>query len=378
MNKKIKITYLITGLHTGGAEMIIYRMLKTALEQDYDDEFKFQVISIVPPAEIGDKIKELGVEVKSLNAESKLNPLIAWRLFSLLRQEQPEILHTFLFHANILGRIIGKMAGVPKVVSAIRNEYFGSKLREKMIKLTKNLCDYTTIVSQYTAGKMIEKGIIAEENYKVITNGVDIDALNSEDKKQKQKIKTNLNLDKKNPVLVSVGSLTEQKGFSSLIKAIDKLEEKYDDIFLIILGSGPKQKELEQLIQKLDLQQHVKLVGRKDNVRDYLQLADVFVLSSLWEGMPNALLEAQAVGLPSVATRVSGVSEIIDNEENGVIVEPNSEGALIRGIEAILDQMKEDKEAIKTAAQQKIKQGFSLESMTKDYINFYKNLVQEK
>jgi glycosyltransferase involved in cell wall biosynthesis len=376
--KKIKITYLITGLHTGGAEMIIYRMLKTALEQDYDDEFKFQVISIVPTAEIGDKIKELGIEVKSLNAESKSNPLIAWRLYSLLRQEQPDILHTFLFHANVLGRIIGKIAGVPKIVSAIRNEYFGNKLREKILKITKHLCDHTTVVSEYTAGKMIEKGVIAEKNYKVITNGVDIEALTSENKKQKQKIKTNLNLDKKDPVLVSVGSLTEQKGFSYLIKAIDKLKEKYEDIFLMILGSGPKQKELKQLIQKLDLQQEVELVGRKDNVKDYLQLADIFMLSSLWEGMPNALLEAQAVGLPSVATRVSGISEIIDDGENGVIVEPNSEGALISGIETILDQIKEDEGAIKTAAQQKIKQEFSLESMTEDYISFYKNLAKKK
>jgi len=376
MKNKTKITYLITGLHTGGAEIVLFRLLKTAVKQRYNEQFEFQVISIVPSAEIGEKIKDLGVEVTSLEAKSKLNPLITYRLYKKLKNQQPDILHTFLFHANVLGRIVGKIAGIEHIVSAIRNEYFGSKIREKIVKWTKNLCDHTTVVSQYTADKLEKRGVISSKN-KVITNGVNIEELTLEDKETKQQIKKELKLKKKEPIIIGAGSLTEQKGFSYLIKAIARLSDKYPNIFLMILGSGPKKDKLQQLIEKLGVEENVKLLGRQDNVKDYLQLSNIFVLSSLWEGMPNVLLEAQAVGVPSVATKVSGVSEIIDEGKNGVMVEPQSKGALVDGIETILDQM-DTEEAIKKAAKEKIKQEFSLESMTKDYINFYKNLLKQK
>ncbi|MFB6226494.1 MAG: glycosyltransferase [Candidatus Paceibacteria bacterium] len=371
----MKVCFLITGLNTGGAEMVIYRLLKEYKTDKEKDSFDFTVISIVPPEDIGDKIKNLDIEVKSLEAKSKLNPLIAWRLYTLLKEEKPDILHTFLFHANVLGRIIGKLAGVPKIISAIRNEYFGSKMREKLVKLTKSLCDYTTVVSQYTADKMAERGVIAEDSYKVITNGVNIKELKEEDKKEKVEIRKALNLDDKYPIIIGVGSLTEQKGFSYLIKAVKTLSEKYERIFLMILGSGPKETELNKLINELSLKDQVNLVGEKDNVKDYLQLADIFVLSSLWEGMPNVLLEAQAVGLPSVATQVSGVSEIIDDGKNGTMVEPKRKEALVDGIEKTLDQTDKQKEQMRRTAKEKIKQEFSIESMTKKYINLYKKLM---
>jgi len=368
---KIKIIYLITGLKTGGTEIILYKLLKRL------DKEKFEplVISITPIGEIGEKIKKEGFKVLSLNSKFKFDPLIIFRLISILKKEKPKILHTFLFHANFLGEIIGKICKVPIIISSIRSEKFGGKLREKLLKYTKVFSDIIVAVSHKVAEEMIRKKIVSKDKVKVIYNGVDLKEFSFQNKDARKKIREELGINEKQPLLISVGRLVKAKGYPFLIKAMYQLKEKYSDLILIILGEGEDRKKIEDQIKNLKLENNVILLGNKNNVADYLSTADVFVLSSLWEGMPNALLEAMACGLPVVATKVSGIPEIILNEETGLLTEPQNPSDLTKKIDYLLSLPEKKRKEIGEKARNKIKENFSLDKMVRKYENLYENLL---
>ncbi|MCA9059970.1 MAG: glycosyltransferase, partial [Planctomycetaceae bacterium] len=133
-------------------------------------------------------------------------------------------------------------------------------------------------------------------------------------------------------VIGAVGRLSEEKGFDHLINAVSHLIREGHQIGLLIAGDGPLKQQLQQQINQLDLQSHVRLLGFLNDPRQLYQAVDLFVLSSLREGLPNVVLEAMASGRPVVATRCNGVPAIIEDNRNGLIVEPNDPVALMTAI----------------------------------------------
>ena len=316
MDKKTKILYLITGLHVGGAEMVLYRLLKKLNREKYEPV----VVSIIPIVGIGERIEEEGIKILSLNAKFKCNPLIIWRVISIIKKEKPQILHSFLFHANFLGRVIGKLRNVPIIISSIHNEYFGGILREKLLKWTDRFCNITTIVSKGAAERMIDLKVVSKNKLKVIYNGIDLENFPFRKLEARTKIRKELNIEENKKILISVGRLHEAKGCPYLIKAMKILKEKYPHILLIVLGEGPEGKKIEEQIKELKLEKNILLLGQKENISEYLNASDVFVMPSLWEGLPIALLEAMACGLPVVATRVGGVPEVVEDGKSSFLV----------------------------------------------------------
>jgi len=370
-NKKIKILYLITGLKTGGAEIALYRLLKGLNSKEYDAV----VVSIVPISEIGEKIKKGGFKVLSLNSKFKFDPSIIFRLISVFKKERPYILHCFLFHANFLGRIIGKLFKIPIIISSIHNEIFGGKIREKLLKYTDVLSDVTVVISFKVAEKMIREKIVSKNKLRVIYYGIDLKEFSFQNKDARKKIREELGINEKQLLLISVGRLVEAKGYPFLIKAMYKLKEKYSELTLIILGEGEDRKKIEGQTKNLKLENNVLLLGRKDNVADYLNAADIFVLASLWEGMPIAILEAMACGLPVVATKVSGIPEIIFDKETGLLAEPQNLNDLVKKIDYLLSLPDEKRKEMGEKAKNKIKENFSLNKMVREYENLYENLL---
>ncbi len=373
VKNRIKILYFITGLKTGGAEIVLYNLVK-----EIDKErFEPIMISILSLTEVGEKIKKSGIPVLSLNAKFKFNPFIFFRLLSILKKEKPIILHTFLFHTDFLGRIVGKFCKVPIIISSIRNEYIGGSLRERLLQFTDKFADVVVIVSQKVEEKMIKARVVSPQKSIVIYNGIDINKFKFQDEEKRKEIREKFNLKESNKVLISVGRLFKAKGYPYLIEAIKILKEKYPEIVLLILGEGEEREKLEKLIRKDNLDKNIFLLGRKENVADFLNVADVFVLSSLWEGFPNVILEAMACGLPVVATNVGGVEEIIEDNVSGFLVEPKNPSALAKKIEFVLNLNSGKRKEIGKKGRKTIEEKFSLGKMIKSYENLYEKLFKK-
>jgi GalNAc-alpha-(1->4)-GalNAc-alpha-(1->3)-diNAcBac-PP-undecaprenol alpha-1,4-N-acetyl-D-galactosaminyltransferase len=139
------------------------------------------------------------------------------------------------------------------------------------------------------------------------------------------------------PSLIAIGRLHPQKGFDLLLKAFHRIQAKYPDWQITILGEGPMRSELERLRSELKLTDRVHLPGLVTNVPEYLQQADIFVMPSRFEGFPMALCEAMAAGLPVLAADcLSGPSEIVDKGVNGILVKTENVDALAMGLEALM------------------------------------------
>jgi len=356
MNKKIKILYLITGLNTGGAEVVV-RNLSENLNKDY---FNIIVISIIPLGEIGKKVRENGIKVLSLNIKCKYNLFILWKLFKLIKKEAPDILHTHLFHADILGRIVGRLAGVPKIITTIHNINIGSNIREFLMRMTKNFSDYNVAVAKIVAQNAIDKKMAEKNKLTVIYNGVKVSNLQP----------TTYNL---KPIkIVSVGSLTEQKGYKFLIEAAPLVISCLSSVKFIILGEGSERMSLEKQIKENNLEDKVVLKGNVCNVPDYLAEANIFVMPSLWEGFSVALLEAAAASKVIIATDVGGNAEIIKNETNGFLIKPGNADALAEKIKYVLDLPEEKRKKIGENARRVVGEKFSIEKMVGEYKRLYK------
>jgi len=372
MNKKIKILYLITGLKTGGAEVVLYNLVKSL------DRRKFEpiVVSVIPIAEIGKKIQALGAKILSLNARFKYNPFIFFRLISILKKEKPQILHSHLFHAIFLGRVTGRICKVPIIISSIHSKYIGGFLRNRLLQITDRLDDVVTIVSQRAAETIIKSKTVSANKLLVIYNGIDLNKFIFQDKKAKEKVREELNFKKDAKILISVGRLFRAKGYSYLIEAI-KILKKNLNIRLLILGEGEDKRKLETQIRDFNLEKNIFLLGREENVSDYLNTSNIFILASLWEGLPIALLEAMACGLPAVATNVGGTSEIIEDGVSGFLVEPKNSLTLAKKIEYLLSLEPGKRREMGMEGRKIVEEKFSLGKMARNYENLYEKLLSK-
>lgn len=372
MPAKIKILYLITGLNIGGAEIVL-RNLLNGLDKE---RFEPVVLSITPIGEIGEKIREDGFRVLELGVKNKWNFLPILKLVKIIRQEKPTILHCHLFHAIFLGRIIGKFCRVPIIISTIHNEYFGGVLREKLLRYTDRFCNLSTNVSQKAAEIIIQKKIVPANKIEVVYNGINLKDFEIKRNEVCQRIHKELDIKENQPLLVSVGRLTKQKGYVYLFNAIKKVKIKYPNLVLIILGEGKDRGKLEREIKERKLKENIFLLGNKNNVPEYLATADVFVLASLWEGFGLVVAEAMASGLPVIATKVGGIPEIIIDNKNGFLVEAQNSNALTEKIDYVLSLPMDERKKIGRRARQTIEQKFSLENMVHNYEILYQRLLK--
>ncbi len=360
-DNKIKVLHLITGLNTGGAEVVIKDLLLK-----YDKEkFSMSVVSFIPLGPIGKMIRERGGFSYSLNVKFKYNPFPFFTLYKLLKNEKPDVLHTHLFHADIAGRIAGRLAKTPVIMSTFHSIDTGGTARVLLLRMTKSLSHYNIAVATIIKDTIISSNISLKDKTAVIYNGADADKyhLKREHKKKCRDI-------------LSIGRLHRQKGHSYLVDAAQIVYQKHPQIKVVVLGEGPERIQLEEHIKKNSLEDKVLLMGEVKNVVPSLQEADFFVMASISEGFPLAVIEAAASGLPIIATNVGGVSEIIKDGVNGFLVPPKDAAALAEKIDFVLGLSPQERFKIGEAARSTVEEKFSVKKMVSEYETLYKKLTE--
>jgi glycosyltransferase involved in cell wall biosynthesis len=312
--KKPKIAFLLYSLGSGGAERVV-----TTLANGLHTEYSVYIITFVkkvPFYPIHQEVKiiscfnEIGASQNFIHA-LKSNYLLLKKINHILKANDIDLLIGFMTSANVLATVVAKLNNIPVIISERNNPDkqwipgFWKLLRIMIYPFANYLVVQTSEIQHYFAKK------IRKDRLHILPNPISPElTLNRNIKVIKQDI------------ILNVGSLTDQKGQDILIKAFALTN--IDDWRLVIVGEGPKREKLEILIKELGIEQDVTLLGRIKDVHHFYNTSKIFAFSSLYEGFPNALIEAMHFGLPCVSTNCpTGPSELITDGHNGYLVSVN-------------------------------------------------------
>ncbi len=316
----VPVAFCITELDPGGAERALYEIVTRLDPQDW----KVKVFCLGPETELAQKLQQRGIETVCLGARRASDVGVLIRLIRELKAFRPALLQTFLFHANIVGRLAGWWAGVPVILSGLRVAERARRWHLWLDRWTNRLVKWNVCVSEGVRRFAMNEGGLSSEKLCVIPNGVDAERFANATPADL----TELGIPTGAWTLVTVGRLSKQKGHDDLIKAVAPLLTEDPELHLLIVGEGPERGSLTQLASSLGINNQVHLPGRQDDIPGLLKSCQAFVLPSRWEGMPNALLEAMASGLPWIATDVEGVGELMGVGEAANLVTPGDVTAL--------------------------------------------------
>jgi sugar transferase (PEP-CTERM/EpsH1 system associated) len=367
------VLLLITELNVGGAERIV-EQLATRLSPD---RYNVKVACLYDPEVIGTEIRAAGISVINLDMRSKWDLRAPYRLFRLLRRENIQILHAHLFHANLLAATLGKLARIPIIITTRHSVEIGGPGREWLNRLVKPLHDVAVMVSRQVHETERRRSGVKPDKIAEIPGGVDVNIFTQIDCKSIKRLRHKWDLGTEVTIIGTVGRFVEPKGYSYLLEAMVELRKQNSNIRALLVGDGSLRLAMEEKAETLDLPDILVFTGIRRDVPMILALLDVFVLPSLWEGLPIALLEAMAAGLPVVATRVGGVPEVVVDGVTGFLVPPRDPQALA---DAILRLLRDPdlRRRMGEAGHARVAEHFSVEQMVGKTEALYEQLLAEK
>ena len=319
MNKK-KILFYINTIDCGGAERVMTNLSRQFAKAGYSVIFATSY-QVETEYKLPNSVTRLNIGDSSLNrTRIYKNILLLHRLRKIIKEEKPELLITFLAEPNIRG-LLATMGLSTKTLISVRSipemEYRGAirGLLAKLLLPRADGCVFQTKEAMKWFPKRLQK------KSRVIMNPINSDYYDVVRNPQ-------------NNLIVTCGRLSEEKNYQMLIRAFSKVSNIIGDAKLFIYGKGNQEPELQMLIDELELSDKAFLKGQTNDVKVALSEADLFVLSSDYEGLPNALMEAMAVGVPCISTdcHCGGPREIIEDGINGFLIPVNEEEALVSAI----------------------------------------------
>ncbi|RLU01160.1 glycosyltransferase [Ketobacter sp.] len=374
MNTPLRIAYLIKKLEYGGAEMQLMTVAREQVRNGH--QVVIMTLQQAEPAFIQD-MEHAGIPVHCHRFDSPFHlPTTVFEIHRLLQRYQPDVVHSHMFHSNMVARILYPFMRKPVFVCTAHNIKEGSKHRDRLYRLTDGLCDVTTNVSQAAVRRYNEDGLVKNNACLLIENGIDTERF-SADVGARDQYRRELGVEDKF-VWLSVASLTRQKDFPNMLHGFQDVLNSNPASHLFIAGDGPEREAVKQLVGKLDLAPNVTLLGnRKDTVSLYA-MADGFVMSSSWEGLPIVLLEALSCSLPCVVTDVGGNRDLVVSGENGFVVPPASHKELAKAMKQLMQLPAERLCSLQDYGRRHIVKGYGIASAAKRWIDLYSLLIRNR
>jgi glycosyltransferase involved in cell wall biosynthesis len=389
--KPIKVLHLITHLGIGGAQdntLVTVKELSRkryevhlaagrdytdweACGREYADAF-FLFPTLRRPV-------HLPVDIKALN-----------QITNFIRDQNYQIVHTHSSKAGIVGRIAARRAGVPVIVHTfhgfgwqVEHTFHSSPWQDRISSIRKwlyilveryaaSLSDALITVSELNRQEAIHLNVAPGEKFTTIYSGIDLSRFKVKVGRI-EKCRT-LKLNPGQPIVGTIGRLSTQKAPLDFVKAAKITLQQKPDVQFIMVGDGPLAPEVQQVIGD---EQRIKLLGFRDDVPEILSILDLFVLSSLWEGLGRALTEAVLMSIPVAATAVDGVPELITHGKTGLLSPPGNPAQLAKNIVWLLDHP-EEAQKIGQSARPWVVPTFSAERMVEQIEALYERLLVEK
>jgi starch synthase (maltosyl-transferring) len=368
-SRPVRIAFCITELDAGGAERALTQIVCRLDRREWEP----RVYCLGPPGVFASVLQDEGIPVDCFHAVHLWDaPRVLWQLTRELRRWRPELLQTFLFHANILGRIAGRLAGVKHVVCGQRVAERRSSWYGRIDRWTSGLVERHVCVSQGVANYCEHLVGLPASKLLVIPNAVEA-----------TKFSSALPVDWRasgvpadQQVLITIARLEPQKGVDVLLEAFSEVAPRCAAAHLVVVGDGPDRAKLEATAQQGTLRGRVTFVGRRDDVPRLLAGSCALILASRWEGMPNAVLEAMAAAKPVIATQVEGANELVATGHTGWLVPPGNSKALAAAMLELLENLPRAAE-MGRMAQRIVSQQFTIDSMAAAYCRLYRQLLHD-
>lgn len=368
----MRIQLILPGLSIGGTEKMVTFLARGLKERGHEVE----VISLKREGPMAEVLRSSGVAVIALDTPEGAiaglfdTPRLLRRLKKTLGAFKADVVQSFLTRANVLARWASRPLSIPRVVCSLR-----VMEKEKRFHLWAERLFYPS-AALFTVNSDVLKRFAVEfiglkpEQLHVIFNGVEPGRAVSD--AEMSDIRNRLGLQDQK-VILSAGRLHRQKGFDILLKSVRDILPQWPNLRLLIAGEGEEHNALQSEIRSQGLEGKISLLGLVKDLSPFFHIADLFVLSSRWEGTPNVVLESMRAECPVIATKVGGVPEILSDPEEGWIIAPEDSGALARALESALSQ---PDQAIRRARHAAVKaQQFSMDKMVDAYESLYRTIL---
>jgi L-malate glycosyltransferase len=345
--KQLHVVHLIEALGPGGAERLLYTNLK-----HFDaEQVRSTVITVYPHATHWlEPIKALGVPTVCLNCNTPRDvPRGVRMLRSWLRENKPDVIHTHLWAANMIGRIAGRLTKTA-VISSVHNPDHEAEAWADgaEVSLTKRRVaraldrwtahaggDHLIAVSNYVKRSANRHLRIPLDSIEVVYNPIDTDLFKSPPAKGRAEILSECGLPAESLVLLNVARVSPQKGLIYALRALPAILERYPAAHLVSIGATTDpawHAQLQREAAELGIVDHFHLLGTRRDVIDFLRACDVFIFPSLYEGLGIALIEAMAAGCACVASAAGPIPEVVHDGEDGILVPPGNPEAIVAAV----------------------------------------------
>lgn len=363
--RPLTIAMMIETVGLGGAEMVVYQLAEELRSRGHT------VYPVVPAGREGwllDQLKASGFEVQFYDLRRPIDPGMPARLATQLARLDVDVIHSHEFVMAVYGTAAARRLRRPHVITMHGNQTMTARLARRIaLRWAFRRSGATVAVSQDTRRHLEASLGIREGHVGVIPNGI------PERPGDREATRAALGVSAEEVLLLSVGNLTPRKAHAVLLEALTLLRQRDSTLpwRLAIAGEGPERPRLEGMIEAAGLRERVHLLGSRNDVADLQAAADVFVLPSLWEGLPLAILEAMFGRNVVIASNISGIPEAIEHDKHGLLTPPGDSAAIADALETVLrDAATRDRLA--SAAIERARTRFTIDAMTTEYERLYR------
>ena len=339
------------------------------------EKYEFTLCVLLERGMLNEEAEKLGIETVSLNLRNYWDLSAWWKLYRFAKKRKFDLIRTYGLKAEIIGRIVGKLLGIPVNITSVRStDPWRTWYHSWLDSLTSGLTDL--YLSNSEAGRMAthRRERIPLSKIMTIPNGVDLS-------KWRWNIfptcHNSFGISSSIPVIGIVANLGRVKGHTTIIDALPRIQRHFPDVKCLLVGRDDLHGEIQGYVREKHFEDTVIFTGVRHDIPEILSLLDVFLLPSLWEGFPTALLEAMAMKKPVVASDVGGIPEMVESGKTGLLIPPGDPDALAEAVIFLL-QHPERASEMGEAAYNKVRQDFSLDTLVARTEEIYEHLIMKK
>jgi glycosyltransferase involved in cell wall biosynthesis len=376
----LKIAHVITGLAAHGAETMLYRFLSASNPREYQHE----VISLTDRGAMAGKIESLGVPVRVLRMRPGIpNPLAIVRLARELRESRPDVVQTWMYHADLLGGLAARLAGNVPVVWGIHHTRVDWRETKFLTALTVRLCARlsrrvpSAIVCCSKASEEAHLALgYAPDKMRVIANGIDVQQFRP-DPDAGPAVRRALGIPAEAPVIGLAARFHPHKDHATFFRAAGILHKKFPGVHFVLCGDGvtPENSEIAAQIDAAELHGNCHLLGSQSDMWTNYAVWDIATNSSVSEAFPLAIGEAMACEVPCVVTRVGDCADIVS--DTGKVVPPQRPELMAKAWRELLESSAEVRRKLGTAARERVVKCYSLPALVEKYQSLYWAVMQQ-